>query len=336
MKRFLAKAHLITLIRSIILSLSVSMTLFGLVNAGLRMLGQKVPLIVILISLGILFVIPIPLFFVKLKLTEYEVSKKIDKDYLLPETAKTMVEFQDFNVSMAELQRKVANDKLGTLKLKDFTIKIHIIDVIFLLGGIMILIFSFCFPVNEKDYFHPNNSDSSIIEEISESSEEESNSNLENSSESNNNNFSQDVQNKLDEAENVKNDSSLSKEEKIDKVNQIKQEISDIAKDENENQKAQEVLDKIKDEIQNEKNSDKSNDSGGQSSTGESGSKGDGKIIYAANDKIYDPKTNSYVEYGNIIDEYLKELINLNLTDEELQALISAYFSSLYYNEEEN
>ena len=66
---------------------------------------------------------------------------------------------------------------------------------------------------------------------------------------------------------------------------------------------------------------------------------GKGDIVYAADDKIYDPTTNSYVTYGELMDYYnklvLEGLVDGNYSD-DLQALISAYFSSLYNDEDKN
>ena len=90
------------------------------------------------------------------------------------------------------------------------------------------------------------------------------------------------------------------------------------------------------DDNKNNENDDNNNQGG---AGGDGAGTGKGDIVYAADDKIYDPTTNSYVTYGELMDYYnklvLEGLVDGNYSD-DLQALISAYFSSLYNDEDKN
>lgn len=66
---------------------------------------------------------------------------------------------------------------------------------------------------------------------------------------------------------------------------------------------------------------------------GEGSSGGEGKLEYASDDLIYDPETNQYVTYGELLTWYYSQVMN-GIQDgkvpENLQEIINDYFSSLY------
>ena len=72
--------------------------------------------------------------------------------------------------------------------------------------------------------------------------------------------------------------------------------------------------------------------SSGDDNSGVSGGIGDG-TVYGSDDLVYDPYTNTYVEYGTILDKYYAlmfgKLQNGNYTDEEKLAM-EKYFDILY------
>ena len=57
------------------------------------------------------------------------------------------------------------------------------------------------------------------------------------------------------------------------------------------------------------------------------------KLEYASDDLIYDPETNQYVTYGELLTWYYSQVMN-GIQDgkvpENLQEIINDYFSSLY------
>ena len=74
----------------------------------------------------------------------------------------------------------------------------------------------------------------------------------------------------------------------------------------------------------------------GEGTGGDGAGSGSGEIIYAADDLIYDPNTNQYVTYGELLTYYYSQAVQ-GMEDgsvpEDLQSLINDYFSSLYYDE---
>lgn len=65
----------------------------------------------------------------------------------------------------------------------------------------------------------------------------------------------------------------------------------------------------------------------------------DSELIYAGNDVVYNPDSNTNVEYGEVIDDYYKDLINdLNNgnIDKTLEDMMNDYFTSLYYDGKTN
>lgn len=71
-------------------------------------------------------------------------------------------------------------------------------------------------------------------------------------------------------------------------------------------------------------------------STGNSGGAGDGEMQYGSKDKIYDPETGNFVEYGTIIGLYLAEVteqIQDGKLPVSLEDFINDYFATLYGGE---
>ena len=63
-----------------------------------------------------------------------------------------------------------------------------------------------------------------------------------------------------------------------------------------------------------------------------SGGYGDGEKEYAGNDKVYDPETGNFVEYGVLIDAYLAKVtqqIKDGIVPDTLEQFISDYFTAL-------
>ncbi len=63
------------------------------------------------------------------------------------------------------------------------------------------------------------------------------------------------------------------------------------------------------------------------------GGAGDGEMLYGSKDKIYDPVTGEFVEYGTLIDAYLAALteqVQDGRVPMELEEFISDYFATLY------
>ena len=66
---------------------------------------------------------------------------------------------------------------------------------------------------------------------------------------------------------------------------------------------------------------------------GEGGGYGGGDMLYGSNDKIYDPVTGKFVEYGTLIDDYLAkvtEQVRDGKVPPELEDFINDYFATLY------
>ena len=66
---------------------------------------------------------------------------------------------------------------------------------------------------------------------------------------------------------------------------------------------------------------------------GDSGGYGSGDMIYGSDDVIYYPDEERYVQYGEVINEYLARVTEKILAGEipeELAASIQKYFDSLY------
>ena len=63
------------------------------------------------------------------------------------------------------------------------------------------------------------------------------------------------------------------------------------------------------------------------------GGLGTGDMIFGSNDLIYDPRTNSYVPYGDVIYDYhaiaTQKIVDIS-ADRELEDIITRYFNSLY------
>ena len=63
------------------------------------------------------------------------------------------------------------------------------------------------------------------------------------------------------------------------------------------------------------------------------GGLGSGDAIYGSDDLIYDPDTNSYVTYGEVLNKYYAKIAELlldgTLTEEEIEA-VNEYFATLY------
>lgn len=70
-----------------------------------------------------------------------------------------------------------------------------------------------------------------------------------------------------------------------------------------------------------------------------SGGIGTGDAIYGSDDVIFDPDTNTYVPYGDIIDEYFgkaNEQVLDGKTDDDISDAIENYFGSLYGGNDQN
>lgn len=66
---------------------------------------------------------------------------------------------------------------------------------------------------------------------------------------------------------------------------------------------------------------------------GDGGGYGEGEMLYGSNDKIYDPITGNFVEYGTLIDAYLAkvtEQVQDGKLPPELEDFINDYFATLY------
>ena len=66
---------------------------------------------------------------------------------------------------------------------------------------------------------------------------------------------------------------------------------------------------------------------------GSGGGLGGGEMLYGSNDKIYDPETGNFVEYGTLIDKYLAvvtEQVQDGKVPESLEDFINNYFATLY------
>ena len=87
----------------------------------------------------------------------------------------------------------------------------------------------------------------------------------------------------------------------------------------------------------------------GQEGEGEEGEKsdnpadgetsGDGDMIYSSDDLIYDPATDSYVTYGELITWYYSQVmqgLQEGELPEDIESLVNDYFSSLYNDENES
>ena len=155
--------------------------------------------------------------------------------------------------------------------------------------------------------------------------------------------FADDLKNLEDKV----NDSDV--QDKIsDAFDNLKDKLSDSLNKQNNASSIKDEIDKALDDMKNNQSSssgddnknDENDDNNNQGGAGGDGAgTGKGDIVYAADDKIYDPTTNSYVTYGELMDYYnklvLEGLVDGNYSD-DLQALISAYFSSLYNDEDKN
>ena len=171
------------------------------------------------------------------------------------------------------------------------------------------------------------------------------------------------MSNNLKENANNANDSDI--QDQIDETfEQAKQEISDALENQNQleelKQSIQDQLDDLKEQLgnqnQNQKqegeNQDGENQDGqgqdgengepsdeqGQNPGGNGAGEGDGKLEYASDDLIYDPNTNSYVTYGELLNYYYEKVlqgIEEGQIPEDLESLINDYFSSLW-NDENN
>lgn len=141
---------------------------------------------------------------------------------------------------------------------------------------------------------------------------------------------------------------------------QAKQEIKDALNEQNQleelKQSIQDQLDDLKEQLgnqnQNGENQDGEKQEGegqdgengepseeqGQNPGGNGAGDGDGKLEYASDDLIYDPNTNSYVTYGELLNYYYEKAIQgieEGQIPEDLESLINDYFSSLW-NDENN
>lgn len=158
--------------------------------------------------------------------------------------------------------------------------------------------------------------------------------------------------------ENASNANNPDIQDQIDDTfEQAKQEISDALKDQNAMEDLQGSLNDQFEDLKNQANGEGSNGENqdgeetpgegdgqegegenqeGEGSGGEGAGSGSGEIIYASNDLIYDPNTNSYVTYGELLTYYYSQAVQ-GMEDgsvpEDLQSLINDYFSSLYYDE---
>lgn len=128
---------------------------------------------------------------------------------------------------------------------------------------------------------------------------------------------------------------------------QAKNEIGDALDNQNAiedlknslNQKLDDLKDQLEDNSQDDNNPDDSgdpNDNPGENNgPGSGASEGTGDIIYASDDLIYNPVTDSYVTYGEIIAYYYSQVIqgmDESEIPENLESLIYDYFSSLYFD----
>lgn len=160
-----------------------------------------------------------------------------------------------------------------------------------------------------------------------------------------------------DDAENS-NDSDI--QDQIDETfEQAKQEISDALENQNQLEDLKESindqLDDLNQQLGNQnsnQNQDGENQDGegqegengenseeqGQNPGGNGAGDGEGKLEYASDDLIYDPNTNSYVTYGELLNYYYEKAIQgieEGQIPEDLESLINDYFSSLW-NDQNN
>ena len=73
--------------------------------------------------------------------------------------------------------------------------------------------------------------------------------------------------------------------------------------------------------------------------TSGSGGLGTGDAVYGSNDLVFDPDTNTYVPYGDILNEYFgkaNEQVLGGKTDEEISNAIADYFGTLFGGSDEN
>ena len=159
------------------------------------------------------------------------------------------------------------------------------------------------------------------------------------------------------DAENV-NDSDI--QDQIDETfEQAKQEISNALENQNQledlKQSINDQLDDLKQQMgqgnnQNGENQDQNNnqegngegqdseegEQTGENPGGNGAGDGDGELIYASDDLIYDPNTNSYVTYGELLNYYYEKAIQgieEGQIPEDLESLINDYFASLWSDE---
>lgn len=146
-----------------------------------------------------------------------------------------------------------------------------------------------------------------------------------------------------DNAEHV-NDSDI--QDQIDQsFEQAKQEINDALNDQNAIEDLKDSLNQQLDDLKNQMNGggngdpsdtpEDPEDQSGQGGGGDGANEGSGDIKYASDDLIYDPNTGTYVKYGDVMNYYYS-LVLQGLSEgdlpEDLESLINAYFSSLYFD----
>lgn len=76
----------------------------------------------------------------------------------------------------------------------------------------------------------------------------------------------------------------------------------------------------------------------GENPGGNTGGTGSGDMEYASDDIVYDPVTNTYVTYGELITKYYNDIlqgIEDGQVSPEMEKLIADYFGSLYSDDEE-
>ena len=64
-----------------------------------------------------------------------------------------------------------------------------------------------------------------------------------------------------------------------------------------------------------------------------SGGLGTGEVIYGSNDMVYDPDSNTYVPYGQLLNEYFakaNEQITDGRTSDEISDAAEKYFGILF------
>ena len=148
--RFSHKIEIESLIKRLIISISISLLAVGIPLLILKLLQINIPFWIYIIIGVVSFIISF-LFSYLFKPSEIKKARRIDKEFNLNEKVLTMVEYQNKEGFMLDIQREDTNNRLKDIPTKNLKFKISYIYGILLLVSVGVSLTSFVLPVKAEE-----------------------------------------------------------------------------------------------------------------------------------------------------------------------------------------